>query len=214
MTTIPAVPSPHRPRSLFTLVVTVVGLAGIAAVFLPFTWDTSPIDVVFRGKLQGAWPIAVPLFLPIFAAAVSVRWSTSGTLARWERLVAQGAAIAGGVAIGYYYANLLLAPDIDLSGGSPSDWFVFVTPLAITAAAFVLQRLARRRLVPVPAQLLIALQAVYAADAVICLSAARAAGYQAGAWCVMVTCAVYVVQVLGVLLGARPAPAAAANAGS
>jgi hypothetical protein len=36
-------PAAHNPRSAFSLVVTMVGLAGVAAIFLPFTSSTSPL---------------------------------------------------------------------------------------------------------------------------------------------------------------------------
>lgn len=41
-----ALPAAHDPRSRFSLVIAIVGLAGVAAVFLPFTFNTSPLDAV------------------------------------------------------------------------------------------------------------------------------------------------------------------------
>lgn len=41
-----ALPAAHDPRSRFSLVIAIVGLAGVAAVFLPFTFNTSPLDAM------------------------------------------------------------------------------------------------------------------------------------------------------------------------
>ena len=66
-------------------VLTLLGLLGIQAVFLPFTYDASPA----RGALdRDVWRIAAPFFLSLLISSASLRWVLAGRLSPPERLIA------------------------------------------------------------------------------------------------------------------------------
>jgi hypothetical protein len=58
------------------LLFTLLGMAGIAGLFLPLTWDVSPLEAVPTPEF---WRLAAPFFLAVLASAASIRWIISGT---------------------------------------------------------------------------------------------------------------------------------------
>jgi hypothetical protein len=62
---------------------TLVGLSGVFAIFLPVAFGTSPWN-----GIGYAWQIALPFFLPPFIAAASVQWIMTGSFWKLEYLLA------------------------------------------------------------------------------------------------------------------------------
>ena len=70
-------------------VLTVLGLSGVATVFLPFVWDYVPVGF-FLEQLEELDPFGIALIvgpvmvLPFFISAGYLRWLFTGGLSRWE----------------------------------------------------------------------------------------------------------------------------------
>lgn len=97
MTTDQALPASLRPRSAFTIVLTLVGCAGIPATFLPFVWSVSPVKAVIGRGAEGVGWIAAPFFLAPLVTIVMIRRMASGPLSRRARVFAWVAGIAAAV---------------------------------------------------------------------------------------------------------------------
>ena len=65
---------------------TLVGLVGVTALFLPFTGGVSPAQATFGFF----WVAASPAFLAVFVSTAWIRWIVAGRLARWEQALGYG----------------------------------------------------------------------------------------------------------------------------
>ena len=212
-----ALPAAHDPRSRFSLMVAIVGLAGVASIFLPFTYAVSPLDAAgtlpfLRGDehfLGGLWRLGVPFLLAILVTVGTFRRIVSGRLTRAERVVGYLAAwVAACCFLSLYlpYGN----DDPARAPSSVSEWFMFlVSWVGSAVGAYLLWRNLRRG-VPHAANVIPAMQIVYAIVAVFCLVAFASEGWQIGAYLVAVTTLVYLVQIVAVSVAAlghrAPAP--------
>jgi hypothetical protein len=174
------------------LVLTAMGLAGVAALFLPFTWGTSPVDVAFDWDL---WMLAQPFFLAVLVLAGSLRWALGGSLSRWQKAVAYTASAAVALETISSYLTLDHAP------GNVQEWFSVVLPIVVlVGGALALRRVARsestRAFSPV-----LAMEAAYLANAALCLSGFFG-GWEVGAYCALATSVAYLLQIVLVRRGA------------
>jgi hypothetical protein len=211
-----ALPAAHNPRSRFSLVVAIVGLAGVAAVFLPFTYAVSPLDAVgtlpfLRGDahfLGGLWRVGVPLLLAVLVTVGTFRRIVLGPLTRTELVVGYLAAL---VAVGCFLSIYLPDGNGDSTGGpsSFSAWFMLLVSWVGSAAGAYLLRRNWRTGVPDAVNAVAAMQLVYVVVAIICLAIYASAGWQIGAYLVAVTTLAYMTQIVAVSVAApgRPAPA-------
>jgi hypothetical protein len=103
---------------------TVVGMTGIAGLFLPFTFGTSPVDAVSNREL---WRLALPAFLAVLASAASIRWVITGSFSGRERAIAYvvSASMAG--------VTLSLWFPFDGGPSTIQEWLAFVSPVPILA---------------------------------------------------------------------------------
>jgi hypothetical protein len=210
-----ALPAAHDPRSRFSLVVAIVGLAGVPAVFLPFTSDTSPLKVAAqfpllrRGPadyfLGGLWWLGVPLMLAILVTLGSFRWIGTGRFSRAERLSAYLAAlVAAGCFLSPFISFLFLFVNGHFTWptwGLPGWFLVMVSWVGSAAAAYLLWRNLRRG-VPDAVNAVAAMQVVYAIVAVFCMVAFASDGWQIGAYLVAVTTLVYLIHIVAVSVAA------------
>jgi hypothetical protein len=168
------------------LVLTYLGVTGIAGLFLPFVYGVSPVAAVFQ---QDLWLLAYPFFLAPLAVAASLRWIMSGSFSRVERALAyllSGAMVAGTALL---YVS---------SGGWPEgihDWLTFfVPPMTLVLGAYVLFRNSRklwcREFNPV-----LAMETAYLANVLLCLIAFFR-DWQVGAYFVLVAASVFVLQII------------------
>ena len=193
-----------RQRNLH-LVLAIVGIAGIVALFIPFTADISPMVAIFTGSF---WQLALPLFLTIPILVASIRLAMTNSLSKLESAIAY---ILGGTAIGntVFWQAVGFAEEPD----APSDPFAWlglalmlVVPLL--GIALLIRDLRKKRLQgyrPV-----LALQAAYLGNTILCLIVfANDPGWQAGAYLSLVTAIAYLLQIGLAYARARQSPATA-----
>jgi hypothetical protein len=197
-------PAAHNLRSRFSLAVAIIGLAGVAAIFLPFTYGTSPLSATF----DGLWQFGVPAMLAILVTVESFRWVVTGRLTRAERIVGYLAAL---VAAGCFLSIYLPDGNGDSAWGPSgfSEWFMFLVSWVGSAAGVCLLWRNTRTGVPSAANAIAAMQIVYAIVAVFCIVAFASEGRQIGAYLVAVTTLVYLVQIVAVSVAAPGHPASA-----
>ena len=213
-----ALPAAHDPRSRLSLIVAIVGLAGVPAVFLPFTSDTSPLKVAAQFPLLrqgpadyflgGLWRLGVPLMLAILVTAGTFRWVVSERLTRAERVAGYLAALVAAAC----FLSIFFTYGSDDAQSAPSgfiEWFMVALPWVASAAGAYLLRRNSRAGVPDAVNVIAAMQIVYVSVAVICLAAYASSGWQIGAYLVAVTTLVYLVHIVAVSMAApgHPAPA-------
>jgi hypothetical protein len=209
-----ALPAAHDPRSRFSLVVASVGLSGVAAVFLPFTFNVSPLDAAgtlpfLRGDahfLGGLWRLGVPFSLAILVTVGTFRRIVLGPLTPAELVVGYLAALVAACC----FLSLYLPYGNDDPARAPSgfsEWFMFlVSWVGSAAGAYLLWRNLRRG-VPHAANVISAMQIAYAIVAVFCLVAFASEGWQIGAYLVAVTTLAYMAQIVAVSVAALGHPA-------
>lgn len=174
------------------LLLTVAGAAGIAAIYLPFTWDVSPLAAMHEESL---WMLALPFFLPIATAAASARWLISGALSSPEAAIAY---VASGSAAGM---TLIFIGRFLVEGGNEgpgyADWVaVALSVVVLVLGACLLVRLWRTMKLP-DYRPLMALQIAYLANAAFCLIVfLEFPGWQAGAYVAFVTVVAYLLQII------------------
>jgi hypothetical protein len=185
--------TPRRPpRASMHRALTAAGLAGVAALFLPFAAGVSPRAAAFDPDL---WRLAEPFFLAPFITAAALRWGRSGALTRGERILAYVVSAACAVATLSWYVGW---------NGPPTglrDWLTFVLPIVVLiVGGAVLRRMLReagpaREYAPA-----LALQVAYLSNAILCLAGFYGEepfpnGWDVGAWIVLGTCLVYLCQI-------------------
>jgi hypothetical protein len=161
-------------------------MAGIAGLFLPFTFSTSPVDAISDKEL---WRFALPFFLAVVASAASIRWISSGSFSGSER------AIAYVVSASMVGVTLSLWFPLKDGPATIQEWLAFVSPEPILAlGVYFLIRNSRmgasRKFNPV-----MAIQIAYLANAVLCLIAFFG-DWELGAYCVLVAALAFVLQII------------------
>lgn len=160
-------------------------MAGIAGLFLPFTYEASPVRAASD---TGFWRLALPFFLAVPASAASIRWIISRSFSATERAIA-------------YIASAAMAAvtlSVPLSEGRPTtiqEWLAMLSPGAIIAlGVYLLIRNSRmglfREFNPV-----MAIQTAYVAHVVLCLIACFGE-WQRGAYWVLVAALAFVLQII------------------
>ena len=178
------------------LLLTGLGIAGIAALFLPFVGNISPMDASFEE--DPFWKLALPFFLSMPVLAASIRWIVSGSLSRPERNVAYTI----GLAIACVTLSIYWSGDWFDELGSVKGWITTFNPIAVLLlGVYLLFRKSHanriRHFRPV-----MALQVPYLANALFCLIGFGTDDWfalQAGAYCVLLTVVAYLLQIILVL---------------
>jgi len=171
---------------------TLVGFAGVAGVFLPFTYDYSPLRAVGESDL---WKLGAPFFLSVFVAIASLRWITSGRFSRAERVASYTLSVlTAGVILWMWVEVIGPRPRID-------DWgFILIPPVTFLTAVFLVIvgsiNGGARGFSPVAA-----LQVPYLGNCLLLLIE-FARHWQLGAWFSLITASAYVLQIF--LIRARP----------
>jgi hypothetical protein len=145
-----------------------VSLAAAAVIFLPFTWDTSPWDVV------GHWPwvwedlkftlLAIPFFLAFPMVWIRVRLLFPHAIRPAERIIIWTIALLAVSAT--IWVEGIFIPEA-LRDRDWSEWFVGTPPIVLLAGAtptFV----RRRRITPLN-RIIAGLNTVYLGNAVMCV---------------------------------------------
>ena len=188
-------------RSISLLLLIVGGTTGIATLFLPFIFDTSPVGMVFElflisDAINWAWSLyallAFPLFLPVLVFSASVRLMISGLFSRSERAVAYVASSM------MAFSTLSFIILLFIVSGWPSfvqEWLASTIPvLTLLLGVFVvIKNLMNRGSMEVSA--VMAMQVAYLSNALLCLILFLG-GWQIGAYFVIVTSIVYILQII------------------
>jgi hypothetical protein len=184
-------------RSISLLLLTVSGTAGIAALFLPFIPDISPVDAVlelYRTGYSWLWQLlllAFPFFLSVLVSAASVRWMISGLLSQPERTIAY--MLSSMMALVPLYIIILWI--IDPSPSEVRYWLTLVMPLLtlLFGVYAVVKNLRNKGSKEVSA--VMAMQIVYLSNALLCLILFFG-DWQVGAYFVVVISIVYLLQII------------------
>ena len=176
----------HAHQSIVHLLLTVAGITGIVALFLPFTWGKSPVDAVSDKEL---WRLALPFFLAVLASAASIRWVISGSFSRLERTIAY---VVSASMVGVTLSRWFPWED---RPATILEWLGAVSPeLILALGGYFLIRNSRmgpsRNFNPV-----MAIQIAYLANAVLCLIAFFG-DWELGAYCVLVAVLAFVLQII------------------
>ena len=200
------------------ILLTVSGIAGITALFLPFVQDISPVSFVFNFLLlefsnREGWfyislwpflPLAMPFFLSVFVSAAFVRWMISGLLSRPERTIA--CVISSMMALGIlYFIIYIILEDVRNSSATWTTSAIFhfllilVIPLLLLlfGVYIVIKNLKNKELKEVGA--VMAMQITYLSNAILCLISFFGE-WQIGAYFVVVTSGVYLTLIVMALV--------------
>ena len=182
---------------------TVAGIAGITALFLPFTEDISPVsfvvslsssDFLFWHNLL----FAITFFLPVFVSAAFVRWMISGLLSRTERAIAYVMSSMMALGILNFITSFLLPDFWNQSSNLPfcvRCWLILVIPLLLLLFGVYVVIKNLRNKEPKGVSAVMAMQIAYMSNALLCLTL-YFERLQIGAYFVVVTVGVYLTQIV------------------
>lgn len=195
-----------KPRPRFEAFLSVAGLIGIAAIFLPFTHNTSPWDVTgyaaSEGEIDPLSLLGVPFLLAIPISVASAMLLLTRTLLQAVSIAAYVFALAAAGVTLYLLALLFIE-------GGPSDvqgWIVLLALLVAPTTGIAIVIKNARCGLPHGQNAVVAMQAAYVAGVMVPLVLFFADfGWQAGAYVTTVTVALYVAHIAFVSLLTRTA---------
>jgi hypothetical protein len=167
-------PTLSGPQRVMLLLLATIG---VASPFLPFTWSTSPLDVIVRAprlllalvqRSSGEFLfvlLALPFFLPPLACLISIRMLVGNRFAEADLLAARISSIAGA------FATLGGTIWWSVAKGlrDPQHWAAIACCWAVIAGGLVfVTRWRSRNLMPAGVALT-SLHVVYIANALFCL---------------------------------------------
>ena len=193
-----------------------LGVIGIASIFLPFTRNVAPFDVlvlnapaVLSGRLPNrhdVWLLLLtsPFWLAIPITAASVKRLWAGRLSRAAWLMSYGLALAmAGVTLGFIGLGVFakaLPTDRPLEEYlvmfSPQEYVVLLLPLVILVLGMGwVIRNRRRRLVLHAINAVIAMQVAYIANGALCLALFQD-DWKNGAYVALATIVLYLIHIV------------------
>ncbi|MEI8114574.1 MAG: hypothetical protein WCI54_13140 [Bacteroidia bacterium] len=175
------------------LFLAVAGTSGIAGLFLPFSWNTSPMKAVLD---ENVFQLAVPSFLSVFITAATIRWIISVSFSKAEKAIAYFVGLAAaGVTLSIYFKDGWWSYDFQ-------GWLAFATPIVVMIAGSYLMLMNSKMQFSKKTNPLIAMQVPYLANCLMCLvmflpnSADWLSGYwQIGAYFCLAASIVYMIQI-------------------
>jgi len=178
---------PHRKVHMW---LTLAGLTGIVSLFLPFTFDISPLMALKEGGFFSLMRFAAPAFLSIFIFLSAINLIISGSFFKTGRVIA-------------YLISVVSACNtisVFFTGGAfPTELierlsFALVVVLLVSGSWLVISKLkqgATADYYPI-----IALQVAYLANCLMCLLLFPTVyGWQIGAWFILATVVIYLFQI-------------------
>jgi hypothetical protein len=182
---VPRIRHPESRASNFLMLATLLGFAGIVSLFLPFTYDESPVSAVTG---RDFWRLALPFFLAVPVSLASIRWIMTGTLSQFERVA--------GYVVSIIVACLTMSLYFqDTSPSGTRDWIsIVIPPVTFISGGFLVIKKGRKYL-PLGLNMLVSLQVAYLANCLLCL-VAFFGEWQAGAYFALLTAVVYLAQIV------------------
>ena len=178
-------------RSRIHVSLTLSGTAGIAAIFLPFTYGVSPVDAALQKELSLFRLLAIPFFVGIIVSGASIRWIISGAFSRAEKAIAYLVSVAT-AAMPLTFLGLLVGEQ----GWPPDsrDWLTSAIPLvALLLGVYPLIRNLKNQ-TTVEYSPVMAMQLAYLANCLFCLDVFRD-DWEVGAYLAIVTALAYLIQI-------------------
>ena len=172
-----------------------LSVAGVAAIWLPFAWSTSPAKALRDGDL---WYLAAPFLLAIPIATARIWVLVKAGLRPGAQWVARALA---GCAMAVFAAFIVRALRDDSPGGDLEGWVMLLVPLGIAAGWVVL--VLRWRPGPGAAQAAEAIalmEAAFLVNAALCLLG-FVSGREIGWYVTLAVSAAFAVHVIGTLKG-------------
>ena len=168
-----------------------LGLMGIATVFLPFRYKVPPVVGLL---MSDVWLLASPFLLAIVISVMSIHWIISGRLSWTEIVVARFLSSAMVLVIVFgYFANSFRLPFE--SHMLPPLIIPFFT---LTTGGMLLFRCCHKG-TPPAVSALVSMHTVYVANALLCLFGFLRTWpwqvWQIGAYCTQATCLIYIVHI-------------------
>jgi len=172
----------------------VAGFFGIVGLFLPFSYNTSPMQALL---MKEVWPLGVPFFLSVFISAAAIRWIISGSFSKVEKTIAYfvGAAAAG-VTLSFIFNG-------DSWPSNFQEWLAFPIPIVVFLSGAYLVFRNFRKQVSRETNPLIAMQVAYLANCLFCLVSFWyngnnffSGGWQIGAYFCLAASIVYLIQIV------------------
>ncbi len=175
------------------LFLAVAGTSGIAGLFLPFSWNTSPIKAVLD---ENVFQLAAPAFLSLFITAATIRWIISGAFSKAEKAIAYLVGLAAAVVtLTIYLEDGWWSYDFQ-------GWSAFAIPIVVMIAGSYIMLINSKMQFSKKTNPLIAMQVPYLANCLMCLvmflpnSGDWLSGdWQVGAYFCLVNSIVYMVQI-------------------
>jgi len=175
------------------LFLAIAGLTGVVSLFIPFTWDVSPMKALLD---KDFWKLAAPFFLTILISIASFRWLITGSFSRgWQTIGYFISAVSAIITISFFFTG----------GASPSEfmeWIALAVAVVVLLAGSWLVIAKSRKQIAEGYCPLIALQVAYLANCLMCLVLFRPEynslfGYswQIGAWLSLATAMIYMFQI-------------------
>jgi hypothetical protein len=179
----------NQPQQKYHLWLTIAGLTGIVSLFLPFTYDISPLMALQDGFFN-FWRIAIPAFLSVFVFIAAMRWILAGSFNRILKTIAYVLSAASAyLTVSFFF----------MGGASPSgfvEWIAFAIVIVVLISGSWLLISKLKKQVTAVYSPIIALEVAYLANCLMCLFIfAIEYGWQIGAWFILATAVIYLLQI-------------------
>ncbi len=161
------------------------GGIGVAAIFLPYTYNISPLEAAIEPDF---WRLAAPALLPLFVFILSLRWLFIGILSAPERVIAYIAASASVATTLYVYIMGIGLPDSIMS------WLGYILPFTTLVIAIFIVIRTRKNGAFSSSRPIMMLQFAYLVNALLCLCAFYDE-LQIGGWLTLGTVIFYSIQI-------------------
>ena len=103
---------------------TLAGLSGVAAIFLPFTAYVSPWEAIFD---KDFWKLGAPFLLSIFTGILTVRWNISGSISLMEKMFSCVVSILSTCVTMSLFLNMNFPKNIHEVFGLITPIFIFIS---------------------------------------------------------------------------------------
>jgi hypothetical protein len=180
-------------RRNFHLFLTVAGTTGIAGLFLPFTFDYSPVESVSD---ENIWRLAAPFFLSVLITIYSVLRIVPVSFPVAGKVFAYIiSAATAGLTLSIYFTG-------DVGASEFQEWLALIIPLVVLISGTCLVIVKSKKQTSREYNPLIAIQVAYLANCLMCLVAFWPSGqgifkggWQIGAYFALTTAVVYLLQI-------------------
>lgn len=171
----------------------IAGMTGIIGLFLPFSWDVSPMKALIA---KDFWQLAAPAFLSILVTSATLRWIILGSFSRPEKIIAYSVSVTSAC------ITLSFILKMDLFQTDFQEWVSAIIPIVVLLlGAFVVIRNSSKKGLR-NYNPLIAMEIAYLANCLFCLAGFWSngnqilGGWEIGAYFCLAACIVYTLHII------------------